>query len=1274
MLERIPVQSQTASLNPIADAVSWNIPVYSIEFFQKWLDKKLSQIQVANEKNDSKNEANARTFEKKYLKLESVLVNQYRPEFKEVSKWPSIDINTLAGSYPFDTKLFKKSEKKENADKKKEGERMNRTCNKTANEAGYCEICAVHYSDLSQHVASSTHAKFICNDKNYADIDNCIKTRSVEAFLAAHNSGGGNSSPKDTNSNEPMGRNLRKSVSLHLNNNENSTAVTRSLTNAKLLADESLKQPLQVQCNGFTNYHLRKASTKSDSAIIKSPNYYGSKDLLRESRKSYASCPDGAAVPAGKEPHNQHSSAIKEENVHRLRSRKSLFLPSILLGTTAEDGPNKIRSGISPQTPTSNHFLRSSVSPRSFQNNCGTRSRLPGVANAAEEDGRKGSVGSPGSMRCIDQANASSIYFTRSKLGGASPNDTDGKRHSRGSVSPRDDNRGAGANGRKRKLSTATSDDEEGGSASASPRNLLSYHTNRKMMKNNASCNDAAQLNNQKKRLSVEEKFLVDNREYYKVEMLRTKLRSTEFYCNQEINQTVPDTFDDRDPRMESLEGGGDNANGPEAVADGDIDEQTENGDAVVMRFKKIKQRKSALSLLNLEAENFLFGPPKKNDTDDESDSSQEENDDDDDEMLNNGVEKRNNDDDRKTPNAKHPNAGGARRTKTKKRRTHAEVFIHDNLDYYRFEISGSRLRHQNADGTESTAASSSVVKNEPNDKTTDAAPIPSSSTSAVRIIKVKEETVTDEENDSKLPPKKRGKSRRKDTTEMDKEAENVKPQLPTDSTPAKTEESEDGSVPIKNTCCVRTPPVDSLHFSFESVPAKEPWYKTFVRYDTCNEYYIPIPNTTISRFQKITNTRNASAKNSAASAAAAAAAAAAANELNLSPLQRRKRRSKLARIIAESKPRKSPRCHASTLAILSSLTNHRRRSRKIHAAVETRRGPSEGRASLSRSETGGNAASSGAGMKAALALSQANSALEFEARLKEAINTLAKDVDEHFIELFSNEDCRDKYLNLVNCKKDQKIEADPHPTNDANADSAHCCMQLDESIFLDQEFLDCYIDGTSDAIVDDMATFMNDAQRCCNSMETAIDEECAIPRSNDLLSRLCRENDNSCNSSDCGASSTCEFLGFAEDGRTVSRKRKRKRPNMTGWPHSNRRRRHIRFTDIVQRDANESPSRQPDTASVDTGTDNENVSEADSECTDDDMPLSEIVSRKRRRGASLSSAGDAASSSASKEQPRDSTNDRVASRVSSRRSSKSSVHSPTLPYRRRGKRGRRRV
>lgn len=59
-------------------------------------------------------------------------------------------------------------------------------------------------------------------------------------------SSGSNPNSKELNTNDEMGRNLRKPVPLHLNNNNENSSVTRSLSNAKLLADDSLKQPLQV--------------------------------------------------------------------------------------------------------------------------------------------------------------------------------------------------------------------------------------------------------------------------------------------------------------------------------------------------------------------------------------------------------------------------------------------------------------------------------------------------------------------------------------------------------------------------------------------------------------------------------------------------------------------------------------------------------------------------------------------------------------------------------------------------------------------------------------------------------------------------------------------------------------------------------------------------------------------------------------------------------------------------------------------------------------------
>lgn len=86
----------------------------------------MSQVQLINDCPVTKQNSNIKIFEKRYLKLESIVKNKHRPEFKEVSKWPSIDTNTLAGSCPFDKKSLKRSERKEknHADKKKETDRF----------------------------------------------------------------------------------------------------------------------------------------------------------------------------------------------------------------------------------------------------------------------------------------------------------------------------------------------------------------------------------------------------------------------------------------------------------------------------------------------------------------------------------------------------------------------------------------------------------------------------------------------------------------------------------------------------------------------------------------------------------------------------------------------------------------------------------------------------------------------------------------------------------------------------------------------------------------------------------------------------------------------------------------------------------------------------------------------------------------------------------------------------------------------------------------------
>jgi len=50
--------------------------------------------------------------------------------------------------------------------------------------AGYCELCRIHYEDLSKHVQSEQHLNFVGNDDNFLSLDTLINAgANVEAFL-----------------------------------------------------------------------------------------------------------------------------------------------------------------------------------------------------------------------------------------------------------------------------------------------------------------------------------------------------------------------------------------------------------------------------------------------------------------------------------------------------------------------------------------------------------------------------------------------------------------------------------------------------------------------------------------------------------------------------------------------------------------------------------------------------------------------------------------------------------------------------------------------------------------------------------------------------------------------------------------------------------------------------------------------------------------------------------------------------------------------------------
>lgn len=1093
---------------------------------------------------------------------------------------------------------------------------------------------------------------------------------------------------------------------------------------------------------------------------MKSASCYNGKDLLRETRnKMFASCPDGNVGLSAVAKDLSHLSPVEEENLHRLRSRKNLLLPAILMGTTAED---KNKNTMSPHTPSSNHFLRSSSSPKS-QCQYVTRNKQSGEDGTCKKSNITLNSSPPPTLT---RNSSQGLNCARRKLNNLSPCDNENKKYSR--LSSPKDKEDMRPNGRpcKRKLSAVTSDEEEKPETrttttrvSASPRQVPSYQCNKKV-KNNV-CNETSENvveKRQRKRMTIDEKFLQDNQEYYKVEMLRTKLRSTEFYCNQEISQCMPKKEEPKPEVKRQLE------------------------EPKIVRPQKVRQRRqSALQILNLEAENFMFGPPKIEEPNSKSENSMNEQDKEENQkmkletnceiaegekiieessltptekkltekanlaletkkmdscnsvvlekqLLEKGsvsshdrkmTEKSNSVHERRTveksnvipkerktmercsstPHGKQAiekcnsilensvTKQNGRRAKTgKKRRTQAEVFIHDNLDYYKFEISSSRLRHQNTDGASGghgsivgvrSCVNSGVAIKKELDKSSpfSASDLESSSCDARTSLKVKEEVMT-EHDDKIIRPlpvviRRRGKKKKRECTDDPADALLLLPAEPILCDRVPKEEPENSANLTTNEyslCCDRPIPPDSIQFSFETIPCKEPWYKVFQRLDTCNESYIHIPNTVyFSRYREVPPSgsihrrlhladRHAATTNSPSLSSP--------RDTSMLTLLRRKRRSRFTRFIIDDKPRKSPRCHASTLAILSSLG--RRRSRKLLTPVATttmstttnettavitntslfdevktsslivKNGTQEAHSCDGSSVNAvvpkvdaGSCNTFPTNVKSDLEnrMSLGDASNEYQTtRLKEAVTAIAKEVDEHLIHTFGNDDCDDRYLKAL--RTQVEVSASAMVDGDKEySDTNGSCMQIDPEILQDEEFLKCVIGEV--AIFDDMAAFFESSLRC-SSMEVAQDEETVAPRSHDTFMRLYREHDFSCNSSDCGASSTCEFLGFAEDGRTVSRKRKRKRPNMTGWPHDRNKRKQIRTLrgGVRRNNKNEEVKKESENASpvdisavtietkvVDTTpAAHETMSEADSECTDDDIPLKEFVCRRKRR------------------------------------------------------------
>ncbi|KRT83785.1 hypothetical protein AMK59_3598, partial [Oryctes borbonicus] len=174
------------------------------------------------------------------------------------------------------------------------------------------------------------------------------------------------------------------------------------------------------------------------------------------------------------------------------------------------------------------------------------------------------------------------------------------------------------------------------------------------------------------KRSSAEERLVLDNRMYYKVEVLSNKLRSSSDRTKDELIKR--------------------------AQTPAPPEHKENNKDkSLIVKFKRM--RSSELKQLNNEAENFLF--PKKDESSSEEDldadgpeTTASIRDGDSTVLLSSETDEPKEEEVKHLDEASLDSNWSESSVKKRKRRTHAEAFISDNQKYYKFETPGSRLRY----------------------------------------------------------------------------------------------------------------------------------------------------------------------------------------------------------------------------------------------------------------------------------------------------------------------------------------------------------------------------------------------------------------------------------------------------------------------------------------------------------------------------------------------------------------------------------------------------
>ncbi|XP_029048850.1 uncharacterized protein LOC114878804 isoform X1 [Osmia bicornis bicornis] len=847
MLERALTQPQQCSVDPLYNAQSWGIPIWAIDKLQVWLDKIYASIEDTNHlkrlkrsnQQSSTKELKVRHLKGPYLKFESFQRNT-RPVFVELPVWPTLNFHGDPGSCPFNTKRREKLEKlrkevKENREgiqriNREEDKEMTRRPRTTARTrrteqlvSGYCEICRISYRDLSKHVQSDQHLSFVQNDDNFLSLDTLINAgANVEAFLKLNRT---KDIEKDCNLFSNGDRNLHDSVLPE-------GKVTR---NSKSLGDFDVEDVKMGQCNGNRrNLNLKLSSPHN----LRTRAKHESGHLLRSKGS-----PWHEVDKAEKFYDKFEGFTIKK------RAKGTIWIEE------DEPGDNFAQEDELKESKHNEYKIKTFTAE--LDEKCNDERNCNIVCNKRKDPGNQviqravvtcgGEEDSVGNTECIKQERSPIKNRNYEHINGSIKNNCSANTLSTNDHNGFESCRVCRSETSKELNYKVQLENTESGTKKLSETCeingksiICNGHTIKEEQKIDKALNDTEKNETKddkprylktvrrggrstrgRHRLSVEERLIEDNRAYYKVEVLGSKLRSS-VLSNNNSQCTVQ--------------------------KEGNSEEKKEvpsSEKPVVVRFKRV--RKSELSLLSDEAESFMFGELKRDDSSEISDGDQSS-------FLPRDTESECNG----TGNSICPsssldsssfiksetveedsqdsvNLGRAR----KRRRTQAEALIKDNVDYYKFETPGSRLRYQ--------------------------APL-----TGIKESSALEQTEKIEDGIN--------------TETVQKDVEKVYPSKP-------------------------SPEVEKMQFSFEAIPKSEPWYQTYQRQDNGAEFWHYFSEgDTQKPFllpYEIENFHEILLKNQSR------------NE------NKKKGRGRSAGCIGRS-PRKSPRCHASTLAIMSTIIRKR--------------------------------------------------------------------------------------------------------------------------------------------------------------------------------------------------------------------------------------------------------------------------------------------------------------------------------------------------------------